>query len=195
VFLRVSQITGGTAFAPRIRVFDSGNNLVGTASDASSSSTSSARLDYISEASGTFSLRVDSALAAGTGDYRVNFVRLPGEVAIPAGETGGPLDNEASSDGAIAVGDLDVWTFDANAGDRVTLNLSELTGGTSYSPRARIFDPSGQLVGYGNDPASSSSSSNSVTLIIPSNGTFSVVVDSCVCRARSRFHKATKEAA
>ena len=60
LFLRVSQTTGGTGFAPRIRVFDSTNLLVGTASGAASSSTSSARLDYVAGSSGSFTLVVDA---------------------------------------------------------------------------------------------------------------------------------------
>lgn len=78
VFLRASQTSGGTAFAPRIRVFDAAQNLVGRAAGADSSSASSARLDYIATATGTFTLVVDSNLAGGTGNYRVDFLRQPG---------------------------------------------------------------------------------------------------------------------
>ena len=187
VFLRVSQTTGGTAFAPRIRVFDSGNNLVGTASGGSSSSTSSARLDYISESSGTFSLQVDSALAAGTGNYRVDFVRLPGAVAIPAGETGGPLDNEASSEGAIAVGDLDVWTFSADAGNLVELRAAQLSGGTGFVPRMRVFDSTGHLVGDAAGDSASSTSEARFSFRPQATNSFSVVVDSSTAEGAGNY--------
>ncbi len=186
VFLRAAQTSGDTGFAPRIRVYDPDGLLVASASDTTSSSSSEARAEYIPSTAGTFTVVVDSSLVEGTGGYRLFYLKVPGSFVVPSGDDGGALasgDNDAST----TLGDLDVWTFDANTGDRVTLSLSEMSGGTSYSPRARIFEPSGELVAYAEDPVASNSSSNSVTLIVPTNGTFSVVIDSSLVQGSGNY--------
>src|SRR4051794_5482894 len=39
--------------------------------------------------------------------------------------------------------EVKAWTFSANAGDHVTLTLTKLTGGASFSPRLEVISPSG----------------------------------------------------
>ena len=143
-------------------------------------------MEYIPSTNGTFNVVVDSSMVEGTGGYRLFYLKVPGSFTIPSGDDGGALVS-GNNDGSTSLGDLDVWTFDANTGDRVTLNLSERSGGTTYSPRARVFDSNGQLVAYVNDPNSSGSSSNSVMVIVPTNGTFSVVIDSSLASGSGTY--------
>ncbi|HAV61625.1 MAG TPA: hypothetical protein DCY13_04580, partial [Verrucomicrobiales bacterium] len=177
IFLRAGQTSGGTTFAPRIHVHDAAGALVASAGGAENSTSSEARLAYTPAASGVFSVVVDSALVEGTGSYRLFYLKLPGIIITPSGDDGAPLVSGNDHDGATSLGDLDVWTFDANTADRVTLDLRQLSGDTSYSPRARVFDPAGELVGYTSDPAASSTSQSALTLILPATGTYSVVID------------------
>ena len=46
----------------------------------------------------------------------------------PPGDQGGPLTNGALHTGEILQGDLDVWTFTANAGDRIAVHIGEIVG-------------------------------------------------------------------
>ena len=71
---------------------------------------------------------------------------MPGAFIIPGGDQGGPLSREGAGEGAITIADLDMWTFEADRGNAITLRLQELTGGGSFSPRLRLYDPTGQLL-------------------------------------------------
>jgi len=48
-------------------------------------------------------------------------------------------------DGTISLGDLDVWTFEANEGNNIVVRMQELTGG-SFSPSLRLYGPIGQVL-------------------------------------------------
>ncbi|MBX3734973.1 MAG: pre-peptidase C-terminal domain-containing protein [Verrucomicrobiae bacterium] len=187
IYLRASQTSGGATFAPRIRVFDAGETLIGSVAGSSSSGTSSARLDFISPGTGTFTVRVDSALANGTGNYRVDFLRQPGATTIPPGETGGPLANEARTDGAIALGDLDAWSFDADVGNLVELRIAQLSGGDAFVPRIRIFDPAGNKLAEASGGSASSTSEGRISFRTPTTNTFTVVVDSATAEGTGNY--------
>jgi hypothetical protein len=184
IFLRAAQTSGGTDFAPRIRVYDATGTMV--AGDvAQNTATSEARVDYPSAESGTFTVVVDSWLVEGAGNYRLFYLKLPGTFSTPSGDDGANLAN--TQDGNTTVGDLDVWSFEASAGDRVKLEARQLTGGETYAPRMRVFDESGRLVAHGHDRGTASSHTNSVTFLTPTNGVFNVVVDSSLARGSGGY--------
>ncbi|MBX3744560.1 MAG: hypothetical protein KF833_04565 [Verrucomicrobiae bacterium] len=187
IYLRASQTSGGTTFAPRLRVFDAGQNLVGRAAGASDSSTSSARLDHVATSTGTFTVIVDSALANGTGNYRMDFVRQPGDAAVPSGETGGPLPNESRSEGAIAIGDLDVWSFEAATGNSVLLRLAQLSGGTGFVPRMRVFGADGGLLAEAAGGSNSSTSEARLLFQPTAEGTFMLAIDSATAEGTGNY--------
>lgn len=176
IHLRVTETSGGTAFAPRLRIHDAGNIQVGYALSSTTSSTSSARIELVPEASGAFSVRVDAASATATGGYRINFLRLPGAVATPAGDNGGALINGGRYDGTINVGDLDVWSFTAETGDVVDLRLSQESGTSAFTPRFRVFDAAGGLVSEVMG-ANVSNSEARLSFQPPGDGEYQVVVD------------------
>ena len=51
--------------------------------------------------------------------------------------------------GTISVGDLDAWSFSANAGDSVVVRVGQLTTAGYFNPWLRIYGPDGALVGSG----------------------------------------------
>ena len=73
----------------------------------------------------------------GTGTYRLTMTHTPGPITVSPGDEGGPLTNGATHTGEIVKGDLDVWTFTANAGDRIGMHIGEITD----SERFPAVDP------------------------------------------------------
>lgn len=81
----------------------------------------------------------------GTGTYRLMLARIPGPFVVPTGDEGGPLTNGANHAGVIPVGDLDLWTFQATAGESVALSTSKLTNQGGFTPWIRVVSPTGVL--------------------------------------------------
>ncbi len=60
----------------------------------------------------------------------------------------GPLTNGGQHDGNIATaGQTNSWTTSANAGDRIIVQVAELSGGAGFFPRLAVFAPDGTPLG------------------------------------------------
>jgi len=60
----------------------------------------------------------------------------------------GALANGLAHDGAIsAAGEVDNWTVAANQGDRIIVQIAELSGGAGFAPRIEAVAPDGTLMG------------------------------------------------
>ena len=175
IAIRVGEITQTNNFTPRIRLMNplgaqqvtgSGPVVVGVAATATNT--------------GTFTVMIDGVAANATGDYRVTLVKVPGATTVAPGDEGGPLTNGVTHTGNIDVGDVDVWTFSANAGDNLTLRMGELTAGSTLTPGLWIYGPNGaQIEFYG-----SSAVAAEVSVRATNSGTFTVVKDflaACSC--------------
>lgn len=187
IFIRAAQLSGGNSFSPRVRIINEANELVGFSNGSSNSTTSQASIDFIAASTGDFTIQVDSGIAEGTGTYRLYFVNVAGAPSIPGGDHGGNLVEEANNDGSTSVGDPDPWTFTANSGDRVTLNIRQLSGGTSYSPELRVYDASGNLVGYSFSSESSSTSETELKFITTTSDDFLVLVESGITEGSGTY--------
>ena len=58
---------------------------------------------------------------------------------------GQALTNGGNHDGAISANQSNLWTFVANAGDRLVLRDGRLTG-AGFNPWTRLYGPDGALV-------------------------------------------------
>src|SRR5438067_1081040 len=99
--------------------------------------------------SGTFTVLVSDSYNfgfGGTGTYRLYFAQFPGTFVVPPGDEGGALASGSNYDGTIQLGDLDLWSFTANAGDRVVVRIGALTTTNTFNPWLRIYGPNGVLV-------------------------------------------------
>src|SRR6185503_9977690 len=74
-------------------------------------------------------------------------------VVVSPEDEGGPLTNGVMHTGRIEVGDLDVWTFTANAGENLVVRLGELSSAETLYPWLRLFGPDGQLLDNNYNPA------------------------------------------
>ncbi len=126
---------------PRLVLFGpAGNALI----DQSSRGVSqiSTKLDV----TGTYTLvLLDNSRQAfgpgGTGGFEIHFAKVPGAIEhgfIPSGSTRSEQ---------ITRGDIDTYTFDANAGDNVFLSLAKVNSIlSSFSTRLIIYDPVGNIL-------------------------------------------------
>jgi hypothetical protein len=90
-------------------------------------------------------VRDDSNYADGSGDYRLYFAHIPGNYSIPTGDEGGALTNVSVHTGTIELGDMDLWTFHADALDTVDAQVDEVVT-TGLKPQLLLFGPDGSLI-------------------------------------------------
>jgi len=178
IFVRAAQLSGGKSFAPRLRIYNEDGAQVGFSTGGASSNNSEGSVDYVASSSGDFTVAIDSGLADGTGTYRLYFLNIAESFIIPGGDHGGELTSGVNRDGSISVGDLDIWTFQASTADRVTMNARQLSGGNAFSPKVRIYDVGGNLVGYSFNSESSTTSETEVVFITSGEVEFIVIVES-----------------
>lgn len=163
---------GATNFNPQIQLFGPDGVLIETAATASPANLD-AWLRTRATNSGTFTVVVSSFYLNGTGAYQLHFAQAPGAVIISPGDEGGPLANGGNYDGAIDIGDLDVWTFAANSGDSVMLRV----GATNFTPYLELYGPNGALLDTG-VTASPANRDAVASVRLTNSGTFTVVVSS-----------------
>jgi hypothetical protein len=124
---------GGANFFPRIQVFAPNGLALNPITDYA--------FDAVNLAQGgtyTVVVRDDNNLQTGT--YSLTLMRTPA-AQTPEADSGTIASNQRRT-GTIELGDLDVYTFSANAGD----SLSALVGfvsGSNFFPRIQIFAPNG----------------------------------------------------
>jgi hypothetical protein len=74
-------------------------------------------------------------------------------------------------EGSIALGELDLWTFNAIAGVKITLQVTKLTGGAGFAPRMEVFTPEGHRKAFRQDALTAM-----VDFATESSGSYTVVV-------------------
>ena len=166
IVVRVGEITQTGSFAPRIRLFDPSAALLGTASTSIA-----AEIAVTAAASGTFTVIVDDAVGTtATGTYRLTLAKTGSTIVVSPGDEGGPLTNGLMHTGTIDVGDLDVWTVTANAGEAIVVRMGETVAASTLTPWLRLYSPTGTLLA-----SNFSTIGAEVTATAPSSGTYLVV--------------------
>ena len=100
--------------------------------------------------------------------------KTPDPITVSAGDQGGPLTNGAEHTGEIVQGDVDVWTFTANAGDRIAVNIGEITDNNDFRPWIRLWAPNGAVLASQSGLAAAAIDGISA----PVSGTYLVLVSS-----------------
>ncbi len=170
VVVSLGATGNSSGFVPWLRLQDASGAEV-----ASNFGSSAAQVEFSAATTGTYTILVASADAGGvgTGDYRLTRIKAPGTLTLSAGDQGGPLTNGATHAGSIYTGDIDGWTFSANAGDRVIVSLGETSNSSGFSPWLRVISPSGTVVG-----SNFGFSAAQVEFSAPAAGSYTVVVGS-----------------
>jgi hypothetical protein len=131
--------TFGSGYDGKLRLYGPNGALLQTAF-----SVQDAELDYTATNSGTFRVLVSSYSSGGTGTYALYLAQFPEAFIVPAGDEGGPMTNGGNHAGTNTLGDLDMWSLTANAGDNIVLRLG--TFGASYDGKLRLYGPNGALL-------------------------------------------------
>ena len=166
IVMSVGEVVSGATLSPWIRVFSPSSTLV-----ASASGNQAAQVSATATVTGTYTVLIADFNATGTGDYRLTLARSSGVLTVSAGDEGGPMTNGTSHGGTLPLGDLDAWSFTAQAGDAIALSTGEVVSGASLAPWLRLFSPTGVLLGTG-----SGNQAIQVTATATVTGTYLVVV-------------------
>ena len=128
--------------------------------------------------SGTYTVLVSSYINAlpGTGDYVLTLAKAPGAFTVSSGDQGGRAAIGAVNSGAITSGDIDMWTFVANAGNSITASLAEVEPTVALSPWMRLIGPTGTLLASTTGTVSTQINN----LIAPVSGTYTLLVSSYI---------------
>ena len=163
----------GTAnFVPRIDLYGPDGALV-TSAFTDNTGNRDAWMSLRLTNGGTFTVVVSSYFLNNSGTYTLNLAKVPGAFVVSAGDEGGTLTNGVLQPGTIQLGDLDMWTFAANAGDSIQLRM----GTVGFVPNIDLYGPDGTLI-------SSAFTDNTgyrdalMSLQLTNGGTFTAVVGS-----------------
>ncbi len=160
---------GATGFNPRVQLYGPGGTLVGLAGSAAFGAVD-AFLTATATNTGTFTVAVSSVNTGQSGTYALHLAQIPGTFIVSPGDQGGALTNGTANHGTNTLGDLDMWSFTANAGDSVLLRM----GGVGINPRIDLYGPSGQLLGTAGSGAFGAVDAL-LSLTVTNSGTFTAV--------------------
>jgi hypothetical protein len=164
----LSSVQPASAFRPWIRLQNPAGVLLG-----SSFSTNAAQIDLRAPVTGTYTVLITTAdVETGNMSYVLTLGKTPGPYTVSPGDEGGPMTNGATHTGAIGVGDVDMWTFQASANDSITLGLGEvLAGGEIFRPWIRLRGPDGAVLS-----SVAGANASQADLRAPVTGTYTVLV-------------------
>ncbi|MBX3743862.1 MAG: putative Ig domain-containing protein [Verrucomicrobiae bacterium] len=179
---RVILRMGATGFVPRLRLYDPNGALV--SDDFSTASANrDTELSAVATNAGPYTVVASAYYPNGAGPYTLSYAKAPGAITVSPGDHGGPLTNGGRHPGSLSVGDIDAWTFDANAGDRLILRM----GTTAFVPRIRLFGPDGAPLGDVFSTASASRD-NELAAIATASGPHTVVVAAYYANGVGDYH-------
>ena len=125
--------------------------------------------------SGTFTVLVSADYAPGysggengTGTYELSLAQAPEPFIVSPGYQGGPMTNGGAYSGTIPIGDQQMWSFTANAGDNISVRL----GSSGFYGRLLLYGPNGALVASAQDGYTD----NLIGYMATNSGTFTVLV-------------------
>ena len=167
IILRCGELAGSASYFPWVRLIGPSGIAVGSANDNSDS-----YVNHRATNSGTYTVLVGSYFPGQTGAYSLRYLKVPGPFIVPPGDEGGGLTG-SNNEGAITLGDEDIWRFTLCSGEPIALRCTELSGTASFYPWVRLYGPSGTLIAQDND-ATESIINHTTT----NGGTYTVVVGS-----------------
>jgi hypothetical protein len=134
------------------------------------------QISLIAPLSGTYTVLVASndSFHDATGSYRLTLAKAPGSFVVPSGDHGGAMTNGDNHEGAIYVGDLDMWTFTAAQNEHISLSIGERDFGEidpGFNPWIRLISPAGVLLG-----SNAGVLVGQISVVAPLSGTYTVIV-------------------
>ena len=133
---------GATNYNPYLRIFGPGGKQVGAAGSGASGF-QNVEVALQATNAGTYTVVASTFSGNSTGGYILNVAQSPEPVFVAPGDEGGPITNGWKHTGTLDLGDLDVWTFSASAGDNLVFRMAS----ANYNPLIRVYRPDGKLAG------------------------------------------------
>jgi len=165
VVLSLAEVT--PAYEPFMALYGPGGALIDSAQG-----NFAAFLEAAVPSTGTYTVLTLEYGNDEAGDYRLHFMRMPhaGPDVDPFDGDGATLvSNTTTAASMDALGDLDLYSFQATAGERIILSLGEVT--PAYEPYMELYGPGGALLDtkFGNFSAL-------IEVVAPSTGTYNVLI-------------------
>jgi hypothetical protein len=175
ITVSIGKVSGDPNFFPHIRLLGPDGSQLGSAGDQFSGN--AAEIDARATSAGVFSILVSNYTGfqqSGPGSYVLTVVKTPGPYSTSAGDEGGPITNGANHSGVIQIGDLDIWTIQANLNDSITVSIGKVSGDPNFFPHIRLLGPDGSQLGSAGDQFSGNAAE--IDARATSTGVFSVLV-------------------
>ena len=178
----LTLVTTSGSLAPKIRLYQPNGALV--AQTYSNNGTggcggpTNIELDTVQlPATGIYTVLVADCLDTNTGNYAIYAQRTDN----PSGAVNLPFD-QTQTGSITSVAQENTYTFSANANDVADFTLVTTSG--SLSPRIRVYQPDGALVGqnYSNNGTGGCGGPTNIelnTVTLPATGTYTVLVGDC----------------
>jgi trimeric autotransporter adhesin len=157
---------GSTGFQGNLRLYVPDGTLLMT----SGGNSTDWKIAFTATKSGTHTVLVSSFYPGGTGTYVLHLAQFPEPFIVPTGDEGGPMTNGGNYSGTLTLGDLEMWSFTANAGDNIVLRL----GSTGFEGNLNLYGPNGALL----KTAGGNSTDWELAYTATNSGTFTVLVGS-----------------
>ncbi len=131
---------GGNYFDPMVKLYSPAGELLD-----SGWGSLRAYISHRATQSGTFKAVVMEGYNGDAGTYRFTMVRAPAEQHDPGGRVvqSGELVSQT-----LPEGDVDVFTFTAEAGDGIIVSAGD-AGGDYFDPMVKLYSPAGELLDSG----------------------------------------------
>ena len=160
VWIRMQELDA--LLEPRLRLYGPDGSLLATGAD---NNITSDILDRTLPDAGTYTLLASDSGTDDIGDYCLHLVNISDSIdAMPLEE--GPV----QCDSLDSIAAIDVWTFEAEAGDVVWIRMQELDA--QLEPRLRLYRPNGTLLATG---ASNDVTSDILDRTLPDTGTYTLL--------------------
>lgn len=144
ILIKLGEAVVGSSLYPRLRLYGPGGGLL-----SESASATAAEVATRATNNGTFTVvlaNADSFAPGGSGGYRLTLAKTGTTVFVAPFDEGGPMTNGVAYVATNGIAGLDLWTFNACPGDGIVLQITELTGGSSFSPELILYAPDGTLL-------------------------------------------------
>ena len=163
---------GADSFSPRIDLYGPGGKLLTNAFTANGAFRDAWLATQLTN-SGTFTVVASSYYLNTFGNYTLNLAQVPEAFVVSPDEQGGALTNGVQNNGVLSLGDLQMWSFNGNAGNSIQLRM----GATNFSPRIDLYGPDGAVLTNA-FTANGSFRDALLATRLTNSGTFTVVVSS-----------------
>lgn len=168
ILINVHEVDSSSSRDSRLRLYaPDGTRLLDSADEVT------VFADFAAPQSGTYLAIVSDSDARDEYSYGLQYAAagVGTTHTAPNGDGGGQLVNGLLNSVSFTKGDYDQWTFDAQLGDHVLINVHETTSSSAFDSRLRIHAPDGTRLVDFTDPLSASAD-----FAAPQSGTYLAIV-------------------